>query len=280
MPEKQKTMILIVSSRKDIASLNIAREILTSTSFEETNSFQGNPAYEANLNRKMVKLITLNEESVKAQDLTNFFQDLELIVFISRHSSESGTPTLSVHTPGNLSSAELGGVPRKVSISPANAMRSALRVMADLKRKMQLDYEVSYECTHHGPSLDVPSMFVELGSSAVQWNDLKAARAVGQATIEAISGFDTRKANAVLGIGGPHYNAKFTRMALNSDLAFGHMIPKYALGTIDFEMIKQCAEQTLEKVERAILDWKVIRSEHKTTLVKMLNEVELSFEKV
>lgn len=273
-------MILIVSSRKDIASMNIAEQILTGTVFEEAKSFQGNPSYVANLNRKMVSLITLNEESVKAQDLTNFFQGLELAVFISRHSSESGTPTLSVHTPGNLGSAELGGVPRKVSISPANAMRSALRVMADLKRKTSLDYEVSYECTHHGPSLDVPSMFVELGSSAAQWNDLKAARIVGQAAIEAISGFDSRKANTVLGIGGPHYNAKFTRMALNSDSAFGHMIPKYALGALDLEIIQQCVERTLEKVERVILDWKGIRSENKIPLIKMLDEAGLSFEKV
>ena len=273
-------MILLVSSRKDMASLNIARQILATTSFEEVKSFQGNPAYEANLNGKMVTLITLNEESVKAQDLTSFFQDLELVVFISRHSSESGTPTLSVHTPGNLSLAELGGLPRKVSISPANAMRNALRVMADLKQRTPLDYDVSYECTHHGPSLDVPSMFVELGSSAAEWNDLKAARVVGQAAIEAISGFDTRKADTVLGIGGPHYNAKFTRMALNSDLAFGHMIPKYALGTLDLEMIKQCVDRTLEKVERIILDWKGIRSENKIPLVKMLDEAGLPLQKV
>jgi D-aminoacyl-tRNA deacylase len=280
LPEKNGNMILLVSSRKDVASLNIARQILASVHFEEAGSFQGNPAYEACLNRKTVKLMTLNEESFNAQDLTSFFQDLELVVFVSRHRSESGTPTLSVHTPGNLSSAELGGIPRKVSISPANAMRNALRVMADFKGKMQLDYEVSYECTHHGPSLNVPAMFVELGSSATQWNDLDAAWVVGRAAIEAVSGFDVRKASAVLGIGGPHYNAKFTRMALDTDLAFGHMIPKYALGAIDSEIIRECAERTLEKVDRVILDWKGIRSENKTALVRMLDEVGLPVEKV
>ncbi len=55
---------------------------------------------------------------------------------------------------------------------------------------MKLDYEVSYECTHHGPSLNVPAMFVELGSSEKQWNDSRAAEAVAHAAMEAIAKFE------------------------------------------------------------------------------------------
>ncbi|MDI6904850.1 MAG: D-aminoacyl-tRNA deacylase [Candidatus Bathyarchaeia archaeon] len=152
----------------------------------------------------------MNEESVQAQNITDFFASLELIVFISRHSSISRTPTLSVHTPGNLSEAKLGGIPRKVSISPANTMRDVLKAMMRFKEEMQLDYEVSYECTHHGPSLNVPTILAELGSSPKQWKDLKAAEAVAHATVEAVIKFGESQATAVLGIGGPHYNRKFT----------------------------------------------------------------------
>jgi D-aminoacyl-tRNA deacylase len=150
----------------------------------------------------------LNEESVYAQNLPNFFNNLELVVFISRHSSVSGTPTLSVHTPGNLGKAELGGLTRRVSVSPANAMRDALKAMMQFKEEMQLSYEVSYECTHHGPSLNVPTMFAELGSSAEQWNDAAAAEVVAQAAMRTISTFGASHAHVVLGIGGPHYNSK------------------------------------------------------------------------
>jgi len=273
-------MILLVSSKKDVASLNIAKQILENYSFEEKASFQGNPVYETILGNRKVRLITLNEESVKAQSLTNSFDELDLVVFISRHSSESGTPTLSVHTPGNLGKAELGGLPRRVSISPANAMRNALRMMARLRSEMQLSYDVSYECTHHGPSLGVPTMFVELGSSAAQWNDPVGAEAVAQAAMEAVSAFGVGKAKAVLGIGGPHYNSKFTRIALENGLAFGHIIPKYAIEGIDMEIIRHCVDRTLEKVDNAILDWKGIRGENKVSLVKMLTEIGLPFEKV
>jgi len=222
----------------------------------------------------------LNEESVYAQNLPDFFNNLELVVFISRHSSVSGTPTLSVHTPGNLGEAELGGLTRRVSVSSANAMKDALNAMMQFKEEMRLSYEVSYECTHHGPSLNMPTMFAELGSSPKQWNDVKAAEAVAHATMKAISKFGESHAKAVLGIGGLHYNNKFTRMALESEMAFGHIIPKYAISYIDVEILRQCVDKTLEKVEFVVLDWKGIKGEHKSKLIEMLEEIGVPFKKV
>ena len=203
-------MILIVASNKDTASLNIKQQILNHYPFNKTaEDFQQTPLYTADLNGKNVTLATLSEESVKAQNLPESFPDAKLIVFISRHSSASGKPTLSVHTPGNLGNAELGGLPRKISVSPATAMRDALKALLHYKEQLQLDYEVSYECTHHGPSLNVPAMFVELGSSETQWNDSKAAEAVAHAAMSAINKFPAPADSAVLGIGGTHYNQKF-----------------------------------------------------------------------
>ncbi len=274
-------MILIVASNKDMASQNIAKQILKHYPFEKQREiFQGNPVYEANLNYKEVQMITLNSESVYAQNLTDSFPHLELLLFVSRHSSLSGTPTLSVHTPGNLGEAELGGLTKKVSISPANAMRDVLRTMMRLKQEMQLNYEVSYECTHHGPSLDVPTMFVELGSSPKQWSDSKAAEAIAHSTMETVSWFGGSQAKAVLGIGGPHYNNKFTRLALENEIAFGHIIPKYAFPNVNSEILKQCVERTLEKVELAILDWKGIKGEYKPKVIEMLEEERIPFEKI
>jgi D-aminoacyl-tRNA deacylase len=243
-------------------------------------NFQENPIYETNIEGRKVKLVTLNEESVYAQNLTNFFGNLELVLFTSRHSSVSGTPTLSVHTPGNLGKAELGGLTRRVSVSPANAMRDALKAMVQFKDEMQLKYEVSYECTHHGPSLNVPTMFAELGSSPKQWNDLKAAEAVAHAAMKAISKFGESPAKAVLGIGGPHYSEKFTRITLESEIAFGHIIPKYAVPYVDLEILRQCVEKTQEKVEFVVLDWKGIKGEHKSKLVEMLKEISIPSKKV
>ncbi|MDH5481882.1 MAG: hypothetical protein OEY22_03240 [Candidatus Bathyarchaeota archaeon] len=261
--------------------MNIAKQILANYNLKKLDvNFHENPVYEASVNGRKVRLVTLDSELVNAQTLTDTFSDLELTIFISRHSSVSGTPTLSVHTSGNLGEAKLGGLPRKVSVSPANAMRDALKAMMKLKEEMQLDYEVSYECTHHGPSLNSPTMFVELGSSIRQWNDLKAAEVVAHAAMEAISKFGIFRATAVLGIGGPHYNMKFTRMMMEDEIAFGHIIPKYAVPSVDIAVLRQCVEKTLEKIEYTVLDWKGIKGQHKPKLVEMLEEIAVPFKKV
>ncbi|MFQ5999696.1 MAG: D-aminoacyl-tRNA deacylase, partial [Candidatus Bathyarchaeia archaeon] len=180
-------MILIVASTEDTAGMNIAQKILDHYNFEKlSETFHENPVYLKNIQNQEVKLLFVNEEIINTQFITNFFTP-QLLIFISKHRSVSGLPTLSVHTPGNLADAEFGGIPRKVSISPAGPMKDALLEMTKLREEMELNYEVSYECTHHGPSLDVPSMFVELGSSPKQWKDMKAAETVAHAAMAAVS---------------------------------------------------------------------------------------------
>jgi D-aminoacyl-tRNA deacylase len=274
-------MILIIASKKDIASLSIKKQIIKHYDFKKSSeTFQQNSLYTANLNGKEITLATLHQESVTAQNLPESFPTAQIIVFISRHSSVSGKPTLSVHTPGNFAEAGLGGVPKRVSVSPAVAMSDALKALLHYKETYGLDYEVSYECTHHGPCLDVPTMFVELGSSEKQWKDSKAAEAVAHSSMYAICNFSKPVSSAVLGIGGTHYNQKFTTMALLGEAVFGHMIPKYALSMIDQETLLQCIEKTFEKVSLAVLDWKGIRSEDKPELLSALQDIGLPFKKV
>jgi len=271
-------VILIVASTKDIAGMNIAQKILEHYKFEKlSETFHENPVYSKKVQNQEVKLLFVNEEIINTQFITDFFTP-QLLVFVSKHSSISGIPTLSVHTPGNLAQAEFGGIPKKVSISPASAMKNTLLEMSKLKKEMELNYEVSYECTHHGPSLDVPTMFAELGSSLKQWKDMKAAEAVAHATMAAVSKQSSYP--TALGIGGPHYNAKFTKIALSTQTAFGHIIPKYAIPQVDAKIIKQCVERTMEHVDSAILDWKGIKGAYKDKLVTALDEIGVSIEKV
>jgi len=103
---------------------------------------------------------------------------------------------------------------------------------------------------------------------------------VAKAAMQSITKFRTGDQSAVLGIGGPHYNQRFTQMALNYEAIFGHMIPKYALPHVKTETLRQCVERTLEKVDNVILDWKGIKSEHKPKLLKAIAELKLPYNKV
>ncbi len=274
-------MILLVASNKDVASLNIKKQILSYYPFRKlAKIFQHNPVYGAELNSKTLNLVTLANESVKAQDLPKKFPTAKSIIFISRHSSQSGKPTLSVHAPGNFGNAELGGLPGKLSVSSPYTMQNALKALLYHKEKLSLNYEVSFECTHHGPSLDIPCMFVELGSSSEQWGDLRAAEAVAHSVMYTVANYAAPISPVVLGIGGTHYNQRFTVMALVGEFAFGHMIPKYATHLVDAEIISQCIEKSSEKVQLAVLDWKGIRGEDKPNILSALETVGLPFKKV
>lgn len=275
-------MIVLAYSTKDLAGTNIARCILDHQAFTAADqTFQDNPVYNATINQQTVNLVALNGEAVNAQNLPDYFPSARLVIFISRHSSQSGKPTLSVHTPGNFAGAELGGLPCVLSVSPANAMHLALKALNQQKQERNLNYDVSYECTHHGPSLDVPTMFVELGSTPTQWSDLNASDAVAQAVIATIRKLnEASSAPAVVGVGGPHYNQKFTKMALNNEVAFGHMIPKHAVSLLNIELLNQCIKKTSEKPRCVILDWKGVKSQDKPSLLAVLKRTGLPVKKV
>ncbi len=272
-------MILIVASKKDAASMNIRQQLLSNYDFEETaEKFHDDKIYNGEVEGREVRLVTLREEAIYYQAITDHFSP-QLIIYLSRHSSKSGTPTLSVHTPGNLAGAEKGGIPGKLSIAPANAMQEALLELMRQRNILDLDYKISYECTHHGPSLDVATMFVELGSSPAQWKDVRAAEAVAHASMASIHRH-SKPSTIAVGIGGPHYNEKFTRLALEDNFAFGHIIPKYAVSQVNSDTIDKCVHRTLGHVESIVLDWKGISSADKGLLVKTLEEIGVPTQRV
>src|SRR4030065_418121 len=112
-----------------------------------------------------------------------------------------------------------------------------------------------------------------------KWHAQVTAVFVAMAAMEAIAKFRETERSAVLGIGGPHYNQKFTKKALEDGIIFGHMIPKYAIQWIDADILTQCMERTLEKVAHAILDWKGIKSQDKPKTLKNLAEINLPHQK-
>jgi D-tyrosyl-tRNA(Tyr) deacylase len=107
-----------------------------------------------------------------------------------------------------------------------------------------------------------------------------AAGAVAKATLDAIKCYQTQSNPAVIGIGGPHYNAKFTKIALEGPTSFGHMVPKYCLSEINADLLQQCVARTQGKVVDAILDWKGIPSNHKARILQELSRIQLPYKKV
>lgn len=203
----------------------------------------------------------------------------DLIIFISRHEARIPRPMLLVHPTGNLSDEALfGGKPRCLSIAAAEAMASVLRMLKYEASRRGLNYIVSYEATHHGPTVNKPILFVEVGSTIREWSDRAALEVVVEAVVSATR--SESRSEAAIGVGGSHYNSNFTSLCLSRRYVFGHMIPGHVAWAIDREMFSKCIDMTLEDVRYAIFDWDNIRSSDRSRIIGYARDAGLEIVKV
>jgi D-aminoacyl-tRNA deacylase len=130
------------------------------------------------------------------------------------------------------------------------------------------EYEVTLECTHHGPSdLDVPSVFIEIGSNEAQWLDEVAGRIVANAILL----LKDDESPVAVGFGGTHYAPRQTALILSTDVTFGHIFPTHALHDIDESMVKQAFARS--GADFAYLDRKSMKGEERDNLMRMIERI-------
>jgi len=222
-------MRFLVASTSDEASVNQRDAIVRAAPWEESDTFAGSPAWR----RGDFILVTIPEHHLYRddldKDLANRFGVPELVVYLSKHRSESRTPSLTVHPLGNPHGADLGGRPGAFVTAAPSWMTAALRA---LRREARgLPYAVTFEATHHGPYLEAPTFYIEQGSTKREWNDPRASAAIARALLD----LEALDAPVAIGLGGGHYVPRHTDLALERRIAFGHLLATYVLerGTED-----------------------------------------------
>jgi D-aminoacyl-tRNA deacylase len=261
-------MRLIVTSQRDIAGTNVYRIIAKHYGFKDVGEFEGRPVYE----RGGVRLIATEKGQVEAEHLDEHFSP-DYYVFASRHRSVSEQRTLTVHSPGNLTEeAKVGGQPKELAFTAPEAVKTALQELQRQASEKNLGYQVSMEVTHHGPTaLRRPVLFVEVGSTEREWNDQLAVSAVANAALAAA---ENKKIYLKgIGIGGNHYAPRHTKFILNSKGALGHLIPSYALDSLDLQMFQQAAQKS--NAEFCFLDWKGMKKEQREKVLALAKELGL-----
>ena len=164
--------------------------------------------------------------------------DSDLIIFLSRHSSEHPRPLLTVHVTGNIGAAGLGGIAGSLAVASPEWMHA---VLGNLENLAPEGYQTTYEVTHHGPTeLTTPSFFVEIGSTEKEWTDPHAGYAVARSLLES----DPMDTINVLGIGGTHYARRETTIALQSRTAFGHIVHSRFVSSLDSSMIATLVQKS------------------------------------
>jgi D-aminoacyl-tRNA deacylase len=201
---------------------------------------------------------------LQLDNLDKIFPDSEAFIFLSRHSSESGIPTLTCHFTGNFSdNNQYGGLPRELGICHPYLQKQFIKEISD-KQYCVRDYEITIEATHHGPtSLKKPLLFIEIGSTEKQWADTQAASVVCDILISILTRKTPKTRCRAVGIalGGTHYPRKFNKVLLETEFGLATVAPRHSLDWVDESMIEQMLSKSFEKVTHGIVDRKGLGSE-------------------
>lgn len=237
-------MKLILASTQDPAAKNIAARLLELYDFKK---------YPTLPNAYICGNVLLVRVGYEVTQITAPPFDADEVIVASRHASESGRPSLTVHVPGELGRWEL-------AVASPPTIKSALQALVSARDELGLPHEVSLEATHHGPTkLEVPVTFVEIGSTPDEWRNEKAGEAVAR-TIMAAATSPMKCTNAI-GFGGPHYAPRHTEVTLHTDVGVGHILPKYAI--FDEKLIESAILCTNGGVKLLVLDWKGMSREQR-----------------
>ena len=247
--------VLILSSNEDPASTNIKKELLTQSKWDEIDTLYDNTVYRHS-NMKDLVIVTINDKKITHENLEKDVDEKlglkpRQAIFLSRHRSKTGEPTLTTHPIGNYGEAQFGGKTKTLSKSSPKLMTHLLRILKKNAEQAKLYHKVCFEVTHHGPYMNIPTLFVEVGSNEEEWEKQKPAKIIAKSVLELLESYhyeeDFKEDIPVLiGIGGGHYAPRFTDIVFEKKVAFGHMIPSYQIdaGNIDGEMFEKALQAT------------------------------------
>lgn len=255
---------LVIASREDKAGLNIA------TALSQFPS----PLFDIEL---------INGETIYTESLNIAKINLyDFIIFASRHESEKKQKTISIHAPGNWRKAEFGGISEKIGKTSAQFQKQLFQALSKTMKEANVsNYELTLECTHHGPLIEKPSIFLEIGSTSVEWGDRRTIFLIAKTLSDFLPKFKPNPYNEnAIGIGGPHYCPGFNKIQLTSNVAISHIIPQYVFPVSD-EMIKEAVSKTQEDIDFAIIDWKGVgTAEQRDMLLELLDKNYIRYKKI
>lgn len=264
---------LIVASKKDKAGMNIATQL---------SQFKGNPILSSMGNKPGFDFYFVEEEIIITENIDiNKINQYDFIIFASKHKSGKNEKTLAVHAPGNFRKADYGGVEGKVCSSSALFNKAIFTKLNEQVKKFNLeDYKVTLEATHHGPLIDKPCVFIEIGSTEVEWVNRRIGFIMAKTIQETIEEFKENEYREIaIGIGGPHYCSSFNPLQLKSNVAFSHIIAEYNM-PITEDMIKEAIKKTTEDVDFVVIDWNGLgKSEQRQQVIDILDKNYIAWKK-
>lgn len=267
--------VAIIVSTQDIAGMNIKNRLIHTYKFRETSDedkLDNHPIYQLEISAKTVKLYTIDSETIERENIDKEIE-ADLFIFATRHQSKSGIKTLSVHSPGNWDKAEFGGKDRSLCVCPALYLRSAFLLLNERAGPLKGEFDIVNECTHHGPYiLSKPAIFIEIGSEETAWKNEQAGSIIADVIHDLIAQKIPEAEHIAIGIGGQHTCENFNKIVLDTNIAIGHICPKYMLDLINKEMITQAIDRTSPKANVILVDYKGLGKD-KTKIKEITDQI-------
>ena len=245
MPLRLNMVVLLVASHSDSASMTLCHAVLRLGGWsEEYSSAVGN--YRVH-DSGLVNLLLIDQIHIMADGLDMDYEtstgiEISGILILSRHVSSSQTPAMTLHAigiPGILPHGEPGvsGGKNGILVPPNPLFAPLFRTMCDfaIERGLDSEFDLTMETTHHGPVLSKPTLYIEIGSTELEWGreDVADCWAASISHVLGISNDDLtyidENADVMIGFGGGHYAPRHKAIILNSNLNLGHVIANYSL---------------------------------------------------
>jgi D-aminoacyl-tRNA deacylase len=236
---------LLLASRGDVASVNLHDAVLRLGGWGEAVEMEHGTV--RTHSQRPAHLLLIDQLHIKADGIDAIHEEetgqtVDEVLVLSRHVSASQTPALTLHAigvPGETPHGEPGqaGGLKGAVVPPSPRFAPLYRAMLDLARARGLDeeFDLTLEATHHGPLLERPTLYIEIGSTIEQWERREAADVwaevisrnlglSGQPPVEWQPGGDV-----MIGLGGGHYAPRHKAVLSESELWAGHILANYAL---------------------------------------------------
>ena len=240
-------VVLIAVSGTDIASTNQADALMKLAEWISLPDVEGHAAF-SRLHCRIWFLpgSILREDFLARRWFEATGESPSEVIFPSRHSAASGRPSLTLHPIGvmQLDTDEEPPYGGKAGDAPPPSPRLASwwkeLIHVASSTDFGLEFDTSLEVTHHGPWLEVPSLFIEVGSTDATWGHVPAAECLAGIIhrglgLDGSDGFghwdsDANKGDLVLiTLGGGHYAPRANLLAQLEGVFLGHMLATYAL---------------------------------------------------
>jgi D-aminoacyl-tRNA deacylase len=179
----------------------------------------------------------------------------DLNLFITKHESSSKMKCFSCHSTGNFGKADFGGKDFTLSCSNALIQSACILKLKELLKPLKLDSLVVIEATHHGPSNDSCNLFLEVGSTDLEYNNLNYCAVLAKVAEYIFAEYESimnSKAKVAVCIGGSHYAYGFTKM-VSKDFCIG-ISAFISIDNLSKSMLGQMIDKTFPKPSVVLVD--------------------------